>query len=128
MKTRAAIVALGATALIATTGGATTQAATMSQRNAEASAKEYLQFEPFSKYGLIHQLSSPYGDGYSRATARYAVNHIRVNWYHQALRSARQYLHNQPFSRRGLIQQLSSRYGEGFTLSQARYAANKVYR
>lgn len=98
----------------------------VAQENAIRAAKGYLQFQAFSKWGLIRQLHSKYGDGYSKRVARFAVNHLNVDWNAQALRSAKSYLKMQPFSRSGLIQQLHSKYGEGFTLAQATYAANHV--
>ena len=80
----------------------------------------------FSRAGLIQQLSSSYGEGYSLADATYAVDSLNVDWNAQAVLSAKGYLALKPFSRAGLIQQLSSSYGEGFTVAQATYAANAV--
>jgi hypothetical protein len=99
---------------------------TVSQEQAIGSAKDYLDFSAFSKAGLIKQLSSKYGDGFSNADATFAVNHITVNWNEQAVRSAKDYLSMSHFSRAGLIQQLHSKYGDGYTLAQATYAANHV--
>jgi Host cell surface-exposed lipoprotein len=100
---------------------------TSSQENAVESAKTYLNTQAFSKKGLIQQLSSDAGDGFPRADAVFAVNHIDVDWNEQAVKSARQYLDTQSFSRSALIEQLSSSSGEGFTLAQAQYAVGKVY-
>ena len=99
---------------------------TTSQEQAIGSAKDYLDFSAFSRDGLIQQLSSKYGDGFSKADAIFAVNHITVNWNEQAVRSAKDYLAMSHFSRAGLIQQLDSKYGDGYTLAQATYAANHV--
>jgi len=101
-------------------------AATFTQRQAIGSAKEYLRFEAFSKQGLIDQLDSKYGEGFSKAVSTYAVNHIRVSWNAQAVRSAKSYLRFEHFSRAGLIDQLQSPYGAQFTHAQAVYAANHV--
>lgn len=101
-------------------------AMTVSQANAVQAAKDYLAMSGFSKAGLIDQLSSKAGDGYPRADARFAVNHIHVNWREQAVRSAKDYLDMSSFSRQGLIDQLSSPYGDQFTRAQAEYAADKV--
>lgn len=82
MKFRTTIVALGATALIATTGGATAQAAgraphqnvmahaatTSGQGNALERARDYLELQAFSKKGLISQLKF---EGYSTADAKW---------------------------------------------------------
>jgi hypothetical protein len=100
---------------------------TLPQREAIGSAENYLSMgSGFSRYGLIRQLSSSYGEGFSEALAVFAVNHIRVNWYQQAFLAAKGYLATSHFSRSGLIQQLTSRYGSGFTLAQAVYAVNKL--
>ena len=80
----------------------------------------------FSRDGLIKQLSSPYGSGYTKADATFAVDHLNVDWNQQAVRSAKDYLSMTHFSRAGLIEQLSSPYGSGYTVAQATYAANNV--
>lgn len=104
---------------------------TKAQENAYKSAKNYISSMPFSRNGLIEQLSSSYGDGYSHKDAVWAVNQLEkkkeVNWKHQAYLSAKNYLSNMSFSKDGLIEQLESSYGEGFTHEQAVYGANKAY-
>lgn len=100
---------------------------TSSQKNAVEAAKSYLEVQPFSKKGLIQQLSSSAGDGYPKADAEFAVDHIEVDWNEQAVKSAKAYLEMQPFSKQELIEQLSSSAGEGFTPAQAKQAADKVY-
>lgn len=100
---------------------------TVSQQQAIGSAQDYLSSEPgFSKAGLIAQLDSKFGAGFSKKDATFAVNHIKVNWKQQAVDSAKSYLQTSHFSRSGLISQLDSKYGGQFTLAQATYAANKV--
>jgi hypothetical protein len=101
-------------------------AMTTSQENAVQAAENYLDFAPFSKKGLIQQLSSPAGDDYPKADAVFAVNHIDVDWNEQAVKAAKNYLDLTPFSRDGLIQQLSSSAGDDYTKAQAVYAVNKV--
>lgn len=120
------LVATTAVAIPMTVAASPASATTMAQRQAIGSAHDYLQFEAFSKQGLIDQLDSKYGDGYSKAVATYAVTHIRVSWYKQAVKSAKSYLRFEHFSRSGLINQLHSPYGEKFTYRQAVYAANHV--
>jgi hypothetical protein len=102
-------------------------AMTSGQKNALQSAHNYLDMSGFSKRGLIQQLSSSAGEGFSRADATYAATHAGANWNKEAVEAAQEYLDSQSFSRAGLIQQLSSPAGSGFTLAQARYAASKVY-
>jgi hypothetical protein len=97
---------------------------TAGQSNALRSAKQYLNTMAFSKAGLIEQLSSSFGSGYSRADATYAVNHVGADWNEQAARAAKQYLQTMPFSRSALIQQLESSFGAKFTHAQAVYGVN----
>jgi Host cell surface-exposed lipoprotein len=95
-------------------------------QNAINAAKQYLQYQPFSKQGLIDQLDSSYGNGYPVSVATAAVNSLNVNWNAEAVLAARQYLKDESFSCQGLIQQLSSSYGDKYTLAQAQYAARAV--
>jgi hypothetical protein len=97
---------------------------TTAQEQAIGSAHDYLDYQAFSRAGLIGQLSSKYGDGFSQADAVFAVNHISVDWNEQAVQAAKDYLDYQHFSRTGLIEQLSSPYGDQFTQAQAIYGVN----
>lgn len=99
---------------------------TKAQENAIRSAQSYVDLMPFSRAGLIDQLSSEYGEGFNRADAEFAVDHIDVDWFAEAVESAESYLETMPMSRQGLIDQLTSEYGEQFTLKQATQAANAV--
>ena len=69
-KTLAALVV--AVAMLSLTGSAL--AATAGQRNAVSSAQDYLDYQAFSKSGLIKQLKFEH---FSGSDARYAVNHIQ---------------------------------------------------
>lgn len=97
---------------------------TPSQNNAVRSAEQYLSMAGFSRNGLIQQLSSDAGDGYSVSDATAAVDSLSVDWNENAARSARQYLTMTGFSCRGLIQQLSSSAGDKYTVGQATYGAH----
>jgi uncharacterized protein YdeI (BOF family) len=99
---------------------------TPSQQNAIDAAKNYLSTAPFSKKGLIQQLSSSAGDKYPHKDATFAVQHLHVSWKQQAVKAAKNYLDLSSFSCQGLIQQLSSSAGDKYTQAQAQYAANKV--
>jgi Host cell surface-exposed lipoprotein len=111
---------------VATPSRTTSSGSSVPEQNAIRAAKDYLRTGAFSKQGLIDQLDSSYGDGYSVSVATAAVNSLNVNWYAEAVRSARDYLRNESFSCQGIIQQLSSSFGDKYTLAQARYAARKV--
>jgi hypothetical protein len=95
--------------------------ATAGQQNALDKAQAYLAMTAFSRSGLIKQLSSSYGDGFSLADATYGVNHVNADWNEQAARKAKAYLAMTSFSHSGLVNQLSSSYGDGFTLAQAEF-------
>jgi hypothetical protein len=96
------------------------------QNNAIRSAKQYLTMQGFSRNGLIRQLSSEAGDGYTIADATVAVDSLNVDWNQQAVKSAKQYLGIQGFSCKGLIRQLSSDAGDRYTVSQATYGARQA--
>jgi hypothetical protein len=99
---------------------------TASQEQAIGAAESYLEFTAFSRKGLIRQLSSEAGDGFSVADATYAVDHIKVNWNEQAAKAAKNYLEMSNFSRAGLIRQLESDAGDGFTHKQAVYGVTEA--
>jgi hypothetical protein len=100
---------------------------TSGQENARESAQSYLDTMAFSRKGLIEQLSSDAGEGFSRADAIYAVDHVDVDWYEQAAKSAKNYLDTMAFSRTGLIEQLESDAGDGYTHAQAVYGVAQAY-
>jgi hypothetical protein len=97
-------------------------AGTMAQQQATRHAEQYLTTLPFSKAGLITQLTN--FDGYDPADAKYGVNHIEVDWNEQAALKAQDYLDTMAFSRDGLITQLVD--FDGFTPEQAEYAVGQV--
>ena len=90
-------------------------------QNAVRAAQSYLQFLPFSRKGLIRQLSS--SDGYPQDVATLAVDSLDIDYNEQAARSAQNYLENVAFSRKGLIDQLESN-AVGFSHEQATHGVN----
>ncbi len=100
---------------------------TSGQKNALEAGESYLDGMAFSKKGLIGQLSSPAGDGYSKADAKFAASHLGADWKAEAVEAAESYLDGMAFSKEGLYEQLSSPAGDQFTPAQARYAVDKVY-
>jgi hypothetical protein len=115
-----------ATSEPATSAPAAPAGPTVSQQQALESAKSYLDLGGFSKAKLIDQLSSPYGEKFSEADAKWAVAHCGADWNAQAVMSAKSYMEMGGFSRSKLIDQLTSPYGEQFTYAQAVYAADHV--
>lgn len=96
------------------------------QNNARRTAQQYLSMSGFSRAGLISQLSSDAGDGYSIKDATAAVDSMDVDWKENAAKSAKQYLDMTGFSCKGLIEQLSSSSGDKYTVSQATYGAHQA--
>ena len=94
---------------------------TSGQENAVDKAESYLDMSGFSMKGLIKQLKF---EGYSKADATFAVNHVHVDWNAEAVEKAESYLDMSSFSKSGLVTQLKF---EGFTPAQAQRAANKAY-
>lgn len=95
--------------------------ATMGEKNALASAKQYLSVMGFSYSGLMNQLET--FDEYSHEEAKYAVDNCGANWKEQAARSAKNYLSVMAFSRKGLIEQLVN--FDGYTREEAEYGVKQ---
>ena len=93
---------------------------TTNQASAVRKAESYIEYQAFSKSGLVKQLKF---EKYSDADAKFAVEHITVNWTEQAAKKAESYMSFQSFSRDGLIKQLKF---EGFTTAEATHGANSV--
>jgi len=106
----------------------TQPAGTVSELQALAAAQGYLgDGQGFSRQGLIDQLDSSSGNGFSVADATWAVDHSGANWDDQAVKCAKGYMSDgQGFSRQSLIEQMTSAYGSRFTQAQAEYAADKI--
>lgn len=113
-------------AAVATTTAAPSM--TSGQQQAVESAQNYLNDgQGFSEQGLLDQLTSSAGEGFSKSDAEFAIKHLHPDWNAQAVESAKNYLKDgQGFSRADLLDQLTSSAGEGFTYAQAEYALKKV--
>lgn len=99
---------------------------TLEQQNALGAARSYLDVMPFSRQGLIDQLSSQYGSGYPVDVATWAADTIGADWNAEAVEAAQSYLDTMSFSRQGLYDQLTSAYGSQFTPEQANHALAAV--
>jgi hypothetical protein len=104
----------------------TTPALTQQQKSAVAEAKQYLSTSAFSQQGLIDQLDSSAGSGYSVNDATVAVDSLTVDWNAEAVQAAKDYLKTSPFSCSDLIQQLDSSAGDQYTVAQATYGATQA--
>lgn len=94
--------------------------ATLGETNALKSAKQYLDFMPFSYQGLIDQLQY---EKFTLEESTYAADNCGADWNEQAAKCAQSYIENMSFSRESLIDQLIY---EGFTQEQAEYGAQAV--
>jgi len=100
---------------------------TGAQQQAVDAAEDYLsEGQGFSEQGLVQQLTSSAGAGFTEAQAEYAINSLHPDWDAQAVDSAKGYMQMGGFSQASLIQQLTSSAGSGFTQAQAQYAASQV--
>ena len=99
------------------------------QQQAVDSAESYLsEGQGFSKQGLLNQLTSSFGEGFSKSDAEFAIKYLKPNWDKQAVDSANGYLsEGQGFSEQGLLQQLTATAGEGFTEAQGEYAISYLH-
>jgi preprotein translocase subunit SecG len=93
---------------------------TVSQKNAVAKAKSYLNIAGFSRDELVGQLEF---DKFSNADAVYGADNAGADWNEQAAKKAKSYMEISSFSRQGLIDQLKF---DKFTTAQATYGANSV--
>lgn len=139
-QAQASAVAQASSSAAASSAPATTAAATtapppppqptVSQQQAIDAADNYLSDgQGFSQAGLIQQLTSSYGNGFSTADATFAVNSLYHPglWDAQAALSAANYMSDgQGFSCSSLLQQLTSAYGSQFTYQQGEYGVQSV--
>lgn len=95
---------------------------TMAQKQALATAKDYLDYSAFSYTGLIHQLEF---EKFDAEDATYAADNCGADWNEQAFKMAKEYLNYDSYSLDRLIDQLEY---EGFTPEQAEYGANEAYK
>jgi hypothetical protein len=75
-----------------------------------------------SKQGIYDQLTSEYGEKFSKEAAQYAVDNIDADWNYNALQKAKTYQDQMAMSPSAIHDQLTSSYGEKFTNEQADYA------
>lgn len=93
---------------------------TANQASAVRKGQSYLEYQGFSKTGLIKQLKF---EKFSTADATFAANNVTVDWMAEAAEKAESYMSFQSFSRDGLIKQLKF---EGFTTAEATHGADTV--
>ncbi|EHM86494.1 Ltp family lipoprotein, partial [Staphylococcus aureus] len=73
-----------------------------------------------------HQLTSEYGNKFSKDDAQYAIDHLKADYNKNALESAKSYAKSLNMSTREIYDQLISEYGGRFTPSEAQYAIDHL--
>lgn len=91
-------------------------------KSALAKADSYANTQHMSKKGLYDQLTSEYGEQFSKEAAQYAVDNVQTDWNANALAKAKSYQETQNMSPAAIRDQLVSDYGEKFTAAEADYA------
>lgn len=94
--------------------------------NALKKAKIYSDTMNMSKAGLYDQLTSEYGEKFSKKAAKYAIDNVNANWKENALKKAKTYQESMAMSPSAIYDQLTSEYGEKFTKKQAQYAIDNL--
>lgn len=95
-------------------------------KSALEKAKIYSNTMNMSKAGLYDQLTSEYGEKFSKKAAKYAIDNVDANWKENALKKAKTYQESMAMSPKAIYDQLTSEYGEKFTKKQAKYAIDNL--
>lgn len=99
---------------------------TKSMKNALKKAESYSETFHMSKQGIYEQLTSEYGEGFTKEEAQYAIDNLNVNYNENALEKAKSYQDTLNMSKKAIYEQLISKYGEGFTKEEAQYAIDHL--
>ncbi|GAA2941283.1 Ltp family lipoprotein [Glutamicibacter bergerei] len=95
-------------------------------KSALKSAENYSDIMHMSKAALFDQLTSEYGDKFSKDAAQYAIDNIDADWNANALESAKNYQETMAMSPAAIQDQLASKSGDKFTKEQAAYAVKNL--
>lgn len=99
---------------------------TVGQKNALEKAESYSEHLNMSKKGIYKQLTSEYGEGFTKEEAQYAIDNMTADWKYNALQKAKSYQENLHMSKKNIYKQLISQYGEQFTKEEAQYAIDHL--
>ena len=99
---------------------------TPSQNNAIESAQSLVDTLPFSRQGLLDQLTSEFGSQFSEEDATFAVDSLSIDWNEEAIEGAQSLVDTLPISRQGLLDQLTSEFGSQFTQEEATFAVESL--
>lgn len=90
-------------------------------------AESYATTMHMSKTAVTNQLTSDFGEQFSKKAAAYALENMTFNdWKSNALKSAESYSETMNMSKKGIYNQLTSESGERFTSEEAQYAVDKL--
>ena len=95
-------------------------------KSALKKAKIYSDTMNMSKVGLYDQLTSEYGEKFSKEAAQYAIDNVEADWKENALKKAKMYQETMAMSPSAVYDQLISEYGEKFTEEEAQYAIDNL--
>jgi len=94
--------------------------------SALASAEIYASTMNMSKDSIYDQLTSEYGNKFTKESAKYAVDNVKADWNKNALKTAETYQTEMNMSPSAIYDQLVSANGNKFTPSQAKYAKDNL--
>ncbi|WP_329469237.1 Ltp family lipoprotein [Exiguobacterium sp. 9-2] len=90
-------------------------------------AGSYAETMNMSKAAVSNQLTSDYGEQFSKEAAAYAMENMSFDdWKSNALKSAESYSETMNMSKKGIYDQLTSDSGEKFTSEEAQYAIDTL--
>ena len=99
---------------------------TTEEKNALKKAESYSETMHMSKKGIYKQLTSEYGEGFTKKAAQYAIDNMEADWKANALEKAKSYRDTMSMSKNAIYKQLISEYGEQFTETEAQYAIDHL--
>ncbi|MBU3126046.1 Ltp family lipoprotein [Clostridium tagluense] len=94
--------------------------------SALAKAELYGTTMNMSKKGIYDQLTSEYGEKFSKESAQYAVDNVKIDYNANALKKAEMYQKEMSMSPSAVYDQLVSEHGEKFTQAEAQYARDNL--
>lgn len=89
-------------------------------------ATQYANTMHMSKAGIYEQLTSEYGEKFSKKAAQYAIDNVKADWNANALAKAKDYQKSMSMSPEAIRDQLTSSAGEKFTQAEADYAVKHL--
>lgn len=95
-------------------------------KSALKKAKIYSDTMSMSKAGIYNQLTSEYGEKFSKEATQYAIDNVKADWKENALKKAYVYQKEMSMSPSAIYDQLKSDSGEKFTAEESQYAIDNL--